>query len=66
MVVPMVNVDDYLFFVFSDLTCHLEETGKGVFWFHLPPNSKEIGVATKKLFYQHVKNASVVLKPWYA
>ena len=42
MVVPMVNVDDYLFFVFSDLTCHLEETGKGVFWFHLPPNSKEI------------------------
>ena len=29
--VAMVSVDAYLFLGFSDLTCHLEDTGIGVF-----------------------------------
>ena len=34
--VAMVSVDAYSFFFLdlSDLTCHLEDTGKGVFWLH--------------------------------
>ena len=27
-------VDAYPFLAFSDLTCHLEDTGIGVFWLH--------------------------------
>ena len=34
LVVPVISVDAYQFFAFSDLTCHLEDTGLGVFWFH--------------------------------
>ena len=30
----VVAVDAYPFFAFSDLTCHLEDTGIGVFWLH--------------------------------
>ena len=30
----MICVDAYLFLVFSDLTCHLEDKAIGVFWFH--------------------------------
>ena len=29
-----ICVDAYPFFAFSDLTCHLEDTGIGVFWLH--------------------------------
>ena len=29
---PIVSLDAFL--AFSDLTCHLEDTGIGVFWFH--------------------------------
>ena len=32
LVVAVINVDAYPFLVFSDLTCHLEDTGIGVFW----------------------------------
>ena len=32
MVVAVINVDAYQFLAFSDLTCHLEDTGIGVFW----------------------------------
>ena len=28
------SVDAYPFFAFSDLTCHLKDTGIGVFWLH--------------------------------
>ena len=31
LVVAVVNVDAYPFFVFSELTCHLEDKGIGVF-----------------------------------
>ena len=30
----MISVDAYPFLAFSDLTCHLEDKGIGVFWFH--------------------------------
>ena len=30
--VAVISVDAYL--SFSDLTCHLEDTGIGVFWLH--------------------------------
>ena len=32
LVVAVINVDVYHFLAFSDLTCHLEDTGLGVFW----------------------------------
>ena len=34
LVVAAISVDAYPFFVFSDLTCHLEDTRIGVFWSH--------------------------------
>ena len=33
MVVAMISIDVYPFWASSDLTCHLEDTGIGVFWF---------------------------------
>ena len=33
-VVAVISVDSYPFLAFSDLTCHLEDTGIGVFWLH--------------------------------
>ena len=32
--VTVISVDAYLFVVFSDLNCHLEDTRIGVFWLH--------------------------------
>ena len=32
LVVAVITVNAYPFLAFSDLTCHLEETGIGVFW----------------------------------
>ena len=34
LVVAMISVDAYPFLAFSDLTCHLDNTGIGVFWLH--------------------------------
>ena len=34
LVVAMISVDAYPFLAFSDLTCHLEDMGIGVFWLH--------------------------------
>ena len=33
LVVAVISVDAYPFLAFSDLTCHLEDTGIGVFYF---------------------------------
>ena len=30
----LISADAYPFLVFSDLTCHLEDTGICVFWLH--------------------------------
>ena len=32
--VAVISVDAYPFLAFSDLTCHHEDTGIGVFWLH--------------------------------
>ena len=37
LVVAVVSVDGYPFLAFSALTCHLEDKGIGVFWFHCAP-----------------------------
>ena len=34
LVVAMISVDAYPFLAFSDLTCHLKDTGIGVIWLH--------------------------------
>ena len=34
LMVAVISVDAYPFLAFSDLTCHLEDTGIGVFWLH--------------------------------
>ena len=34
LVVAAISVDAYPFLSFSDLTCHFEDTGIGVFWFN--------------------------------
>ena len=34
LVVAVISVDAYPFLALSDLTCHLEDTGLGVFWLH--------------------------------
>ena len=34
LVVAVISADVYPFLAFSDLTCHLEDTGIGVFWLH--------------------------------
>ena len=31
-VVVVINVDAYSFLAYSDLNCHLEDTGIGLFW----------------------------------
>ena len=34
LMVAVISVDAYPFLAFSGLTCHLEDTGIGVFWLH--------------------------------
>ena len=34
LVVAVISADAYPFLAFSDLTCHLEDMGIGVFWLH--------------------------------
>ena len=34
LVVAVISVEAYLFLSFSDLTCYLEDTGIGTFWWH--------------------------------
>ena len=34
LVVAVISVDAYPFLAFSDLTCHLQDTGIGVIWLH--------------------------------
>ena len=34
LVVAVITVDTYPFLPFSNLTCHLEDTGIDIFWLH--------------------------------
>ena len=47
LVVAVFRVDAYPFLAFSDLTCHLEDAGIGVFWL-------KVEVVTKRLLHQQV------------
>ena len=55
MVVAVISVDAYPFLAFSDLTCHLEDTGIGVALCHLIVRRPNLEVATKRLLHQQVK-----------
>ena len=33
-IVDVISVDAYQFLAFSDLNCHLGDTGIGIFWLH--------------------------------
>ena len=59
LVLAVISVDAYRFLAFSDLTCHLEDTGKGrcvlvVLW-RLIIKRPKLEVATKRLLHQQVK-----------
>ena len=34
LVLCVISVDAYPFLAFSNVTCHIEDTGIGVFWLH--------------------------------
>ena len=56
--VAVISVDAYPFSAFSELTCQIEDTGIGVFWFalcRLIVKRPNLDVATKRLLYQQVK-----------
>ena len=53
----VVSVDTYPFLAFSDLTCHLEDTGIGflVGLCRLIARRRNLEVATKRLLHQQIK-----------
>ena len=64
LVVAVISVDAYPFLAFSDLTCHLEDTGRGAFWLHsVPPDSREtkLGSSNQEASPSAGKNTGVVL-----
>ena len=42
LVVAVMSVDAYPFLTFLDLTCHLKDTGRGVFWLHCDSKKTEL------------------------
>ena len=66
LVVAVISVDAYPFLAFSDLNCHLEDTGIGVFsGCTVPPDSKEtkLGSSDQEASPSAGKNTGVVLVP---
>ena len=65
LVVAAISVDAYPFLAFSDLTSHFEDTGIGVFWWHMLPDSKktELGSSDQEASLSGGKNTGVVLVP---
>ena len=56
--VAVISVDAYHFLAFSDLTCHLEDTGKGVFLVALCQfiaRRSNLEETTKRFSHQQVK-----------
>ena len=55
--VAVTSVDAYPFLAFSYLTCHLKDTGIGVFWLHchMTLRRPNLELATKRLLHQQVK-----------
>ena len=60
--VAVSSVDAFPFLAFSDLTCHLEDTGIGVFWLQCPSNSKEteLGSSDQEVSPSAGKNTGIV------
>ena len=63
--VVVISVDAYPFLAFSDLTCHLEDTGIGVVCCTVLPDSKEVELESSKqqAFPSADKNSGAVLVP---
>ena len=65
LVVAVISVNAYPFLAFSDLTCHLEVTGIGVFWLHCAAWCKgtELWSNDQEASPSPGKNTRVVLVP---
>ena len=63
--VVVISVDAYPYLAFSDLTCHLEDTGKVFSGCTVPSNSKEIklGGSDQEAFPSAGKNTGANLVP---
>ena len=61
----MINVDAYLFLAFSNLTCHLQDTGIGFSRCTAPPDSKEtkIGSSNQEVSLSAGITTGIVLVP---
>ena len=61
LAIAVISVDAYAFLAFSGLTCHLEDTERGVFW----PDSKKTKLRSsdQKASSSAGKNTRVVLVP---
>ena len=60
----MINVTAYPFLDFSDLTCHLEDTGIGVFWSHCAIcKETKFGSSDQEASPPAGKNTEIILTP---
>ena len=66
LVVAVISVVAYPFLSFSDLTCHLEDTGVGVFWLHCvvwDSKETELGSSDQEASTSAGENTGVVSVP---
>ena len=65
MVVTLIGADAYWFLDFSDLSCHLEDTGRSVFGCTVPPdgNKTKLGSSDQEASPSAGKNTGIVLVP---
>ena len=68
LVIAVISVDAYPFLAFSDLTCHLEDTGIGVSGCTMSPDSKEteLGSSNQEASPSAGKNTRIALVPCHA
>ena len=59
LILAVIRVNAYSFLTFLYLTCHLEDTGIGVFWLHY----SELGSNDQEACPSASKNTRVVLVP---
>ena len=65
LVVAVISVDAYPFSAFSDLTCHLENTGIGIFGCTVLPDSKytKLGSSNQEASPSTAKSIGLALVP---
>ena len=63
--VVVISVDGYRFLAFSDLSCHLKDTGIVVFCYTVLPDSKEteLGSSDQEASPSAGKNIEIALAP---